>query len=81
MLGLPSSPSGAHVVIHEETILVLGATGQQGGSVATSLLQDGWRVRALVRDTGADKVRALEAQGVAPVAGDLSVSIRDHSVF
>ena len=57
---------------HDEIILVLGATGQQGGSVATSLLQDGWRVRALVRDTGADKVKALAAQGVTPVAGDLS---------
>ena len=57
---------------HDEIILVLGATGQQGGSVVTSLLQDGWRVRALVRNTDADKVKALAAQGVTPVSGDLS---------
>ncbi len=72
MRGLLSSPLGAHTVAHDEFILVLGATGQQGGSVATALLRDGWRVRALVRDTGADKVKAIAAQGVTPVAGDLS---------
>ncbi|PBD35110.1 NmrA family protein, partial [Klebsiella pneumoniae] len=33
-----------------QTVLVLVATGQQGGSVARALLHRGWRVRALVRD-------------------------------
>ena len=34
----------------EKVILVTGATGQQGGSVARHLLKDGWKVRAFVRD-------------------------------
>ncbi|MBW7454718.1 NmrA family NAD(P)-binding protein, partial [Paenibacillus sepulcri] len=33
-----------------QTILVLGATGQQGGSVVNHLLRDGFRVRAFTRD-------------------------------
>ena len=60
------------MVPHEETVLVLGATGQQGGSVATALRAAGWRVRALVRSAGADKVKALAAQGIVPVRGDLA---------
>jgi uncharacterized protein YbjT (DUF2867 family) len=33
-----------------KTVVVLGATGQQGGSVAAALRADGWAVRAVVRD-------------------------------
>jgi uncharacterized protein YbjT (DUF2867 family) len=33
-----------------KTVLVFGATGQQGGSVATALRSHGWQVKALVRD-------------------------------
>jgi NAD(P)-dependent dehydrogenase (short-subunit alcohol dehydrogenase family) len=36
--------------IHGKTILVTGATGNQGGATARHLLADGWHVRALVRD-------------------------------
>jgi uncharacterized protein YbjT (DUF2867 family) len=38
-----------------QPILVFGATGQQGGSVATSLLKAGWSVRAFVRDPASPK--------------------------
>ena len=31
-------------------MLVIGATGQQGGAAARALLEHGWTVRALVRD-------------------------------
>ena len=58
--------------IHDKTILVFGATGQQGGSVARALRSRGWRVRALVRDPGAAKAQALAAQGIEPVRGDLA---------
>jgi len=34
--------------IHGTTILVTGATGNQGGTTARHLLADGWHVRALV---------------------------------
>jgi len=60
------------MVPREETVLVLGATGQQGSSVAAALRLAGWRVRALVRSVDADKAKALEAQGVMPVRGDLA---------
>ncbi|WP_224360250.1 NmrA/HSCARG family protein [Hyalangium versicolor] len=54
-----------------EAVLVLGATGQQGGATARALLKDGWRVRALVRDPSSAKARALEAAGVELVRGDM----------
>ena len=55
----------------DSTVLVLGATGQQGGSVATALRDAGWRVRAVVRDPGAARAVALSASGVEVVRGDL----------
>ena len=60
------------MVSHDEAVLVLGATGQQGGSVATALRSAGWRVRALVRNVDSDKAKALAAQGIVPVRGDLA---------
>ena len=46
------------------SILVFGATGQQGGSVATALLDRGWPVRALVRDPSSPKAQSLRDAGV-----------------
>ena len=56
----------------DKTVLVFGATGQQGGSVANALQSKGWRVKALVRDTNTEKVKAFAAQGIEPVRGDLA---------
>jgi uncharacterized protein YbjT (DUF2867 family) len=56
----------------DKNILVLGATGQQGGSVANALRAENWRVKALVRDASTDKARALAARGIEPVLGDLA---------
>jgi uncharacterized protein YbjT (DUF2867 family) len=58
-------------------ILVFGATGQQGGSVATALLERGWRVRALVRDPSSPKAQSLCDAGVElrPGSFDDSASI------
>lgn len=56
----------------DKTILVFGATGQQGGSVANALRSNGWRVKALVRDANSNKARALAARGMEPVRGDLA---------
>lgn len=53
-------------------ILVFGATGQQGGSVATALLKAGWPVRAVVRDAGSPKSAALREAGVELVQGTFS---------
>jgi uncharacterized protein YbjT (DUF2867 family) len=52
-------------------VLVTGATGSQGGAVARALRDAGHAVRALVRDPQAARARALAAEGVRPVRGDL----------
>jgi uncharacterized protein YbjT (DUF2867 family) len=54
----------------EKTILVMGATGQQGGATARHLLAQGWRVRALVRDHQKPAAVALRQTGVEIVQGD-----------
>ncbi|HEY9369884.1 NmrA/HSCARG family protein [Streptomyces sp.] len=56
---------------NDETILVTGATGSQGGAVALALLDDHWSVRALVRDPDRRAARELQALGAELVTGDL----------
>src|SRR6185436_11538096 len=51
-------------------ILVTGATGQQGGAVARSLLRQGQKVRALTRNPA--KAAALVRAGAEVVQGDLT---------
>jgi uncharacterized protein YbjT (DUF2867 family) len=74
--------------IVKKTVLVFGATGQQGGSVATALLKAGWQVRAFVRDPDSPKSIALRAAGAELVQGtfaDASViraaMLGAHGVF
>lgn len=56
-----------------KTVLVTGATGNQGGSVAHELLSlGGYRVRAMTRKPDSEKARALEGRGAEIVAGDLN---------
>lgn len=50
-------------------IAVLGATGQQGGSVAQACLKAGWAVRAITRDV--NKGKKLAEQGAEIVAANL----------
>jgi uncharacterized protein YbjT (DUF2867 family) len=52
-------------------ILVSGATGQQGGTVARTLLDWGFAVRALTRDTDKAAARELADLGAEVVGGDL----------
>jgi len=56
----------------EKSILVFGATGQQGGATARHLLTRGWKVRALVRDLSKESAQQLKQQGVELVQGDLN---------
>lgn len=53
-------------------ILVTGATGNVGGSVARELLKRERSVRVLVRDTETEKAKALAAAGAELARGDLS---------
>ncbi|MEU8795579.1 NmrA/HSCARG family protein [Streptomyces sp. NPDC048643] len=56
---------------NDRTVLVTGATGNQGGATARHLLAAGWRVRALVRDERSPAAAALSAAGAELVRGDL----------
>lgn len=57
----------------KESILVLGGTGAQGGSVVKSLLKDGnWNVRVLSRNPDSDKAKELKSKGVEVYKGDMS---------
>ena len=70
-------------------ILVTGATGAQGGSVARHLLADGrWTVRAFTRTSTSSAARTLRDAGVEIAIGDLDDPkyVRDamdgcHGVF
>lgn len=55
-------------------IAVVGATGAQGGGLVRAILADpggGFAVRALTRDAGSDKAKALRALGAEVVAADV----------
>ncbi|HBP31346.1 MAG: NmrA/HSCARG family protein [Advenella sp.] len=56
----------------QRPILVFGATGQQGGSVARALQRAQWAVRALVRDAEAANSIALRKQGIELVQGSFA---------
>ena len=53
------------------TVLVTGATGQQGGAVARELLTHGYAVRAMTRKPESDKARALGSLGAQIIQGNL----------
>jgi uncharacterized protein YbjT (DUF2867 family) len=55
----------------DRLVLVTGATGKQGGAVATSLLARGLRVRAFVRDAAKPAALALARTGAELAVGDL----------
>ena len=57
--------------IDSAPVLVTGATGRQGGATARALLAAGVSVRALVRDPGTERARAVQALGAELVRGDL----------
>lgn len=59
-------------MINKPTILVTGATGAEGGSVAGALLASGkYMVRILTRNPRSESARALENAGAQVAKGDL----------
>jgi uncharacterized protein YbjT (DUF2867 family) len=54
-----------------DAILVTGATGNQGGSVARELLASGYRVKAMTRNPTSEAAQALAAQGAELIGADL----------
>lgn len=55
---------------NQKLVLVVGATGLQGGAVANEALKQGFKVRILVRDKNAPKSQALIQKGAEAVVGD-----------
>ncbi len=55
-----------------KTILVTGATGNQGDSVVNSLLAGGWGVKAFTRGRDRHRIQILEEMGTQVVTGDLN---------
>lgn len=52
-------------------LVVTGATGQQGGSVARRLSKNPeWRVRAVTRNPNSEAAKALASSGIEVVKGD-----------
>lgn len=56
---------------NKKIILVIGATGRQGGAVAKHLLEAGRVVKALTRDSNSVKALALKKAGAVVVEGNL----------
>ncbi|KAH8726045.1 hypothetical protein GQ44DRAFT_680236 [Phaeosphaeriaceae sp. PMI808] len=53
-------------------IVIIGITGNQGGSVASTFLKDPeWRIRGLTRDTQSKVSQKLFAQGIEMIQSDL----------
>ena len=62
------------MVANQRKILVTGATGQQGGSLARLLLQKKHKVYALTRNTQSSAAQDLRNKGANVVKGDLDDS-------
>lgn len=62
-------------------IVVTGATGLQGSAVTRHLLKQGWRVRALTRNTAGKQAQAIAALGAEVVRGDLDDTATLRPVF
>lgn len=54
----------------QKVILVTGATGLQGGSVAQEALKQGFQVRILVRDINSSKAQTLIQSGAEAIEGN-----------
>jgi len=59
---------------NSRTILVVGATGRQGGAAVRHLLSDGWYVNAISRRPYSEPALALRDMGVDVLEGDLEDS-------
>lgn len=54
-----------------KTIAVLGATGNQGGAVASFFDAQGWNVRGISRSASSASSKALSSKGISVVEADV----------
>src|SRR3712207_6050139 len=64
------TPSGGAVMSDSLSVLVGGATGQQGGALARVLLERGHGVRAFIRRSDSPEAKELERLGAELAEGD-----------
>lgn len=57
---------------NKRRVLVIGATGKQGGAAVDALLARGHGVVALTRNPGSERAKSLTDRGVTVVAGDFA---------
>ena len=62
-----------------KTIFVTGATGNQGGAVARSLINRGFKVKALTRNPSSVSAQTLEKLQAEIVKGDLNNTDTFHN--
>ena len=68
----------------DKIIAVIGATGSQGAGLCDAILSDpdgGFACRALTRNPGSEKARALAARGAEVVAADLDDEVSLAAAF
>lgn len=54
-----------------KTVTIFGATGTAGGGVMRKLIEAGWNVKAVTRDSHGDKARAIAGSGATIVEANL----------
>ncbi|KAM3086948.1 hypothetical protein ACMFMG_001063 [Clarireedia jacksonii] len=64
-----------------KTIAVLGATGNQGGSVAEKFISLGWHVRGITRNKTSEAASKLASKGIEVVSADIDDSASLVSAF
>jgi uncharacterized protein YbjT (DUF2867 family) len=74
-IAFTSSSSLPKAMSHKHILVVFGATGNQGGSVVNTFLEDHelarkYHVRAVTRDISKPEAKALQAKGAEVVQGD-----------
>jgi len=57
---------------NSKTILVIGATGNQGGAVIKALLETDFKIRGLTRKVDSKKAKILSAKGIEMIQGNLA---------
>ena len=65
LAGGPASAFDPYSQTEIMTVLVVGATGQQGGAVAREWLRRGYQVRGLTRNPASPRARASSHETVA----------------
>jgi uncharacterized protein YbjT (DUF2867 family) len=65
----------------ERTVFITGITGNQGGAIAQQLLEKGYEIMGLTRNTQSEKAQTLQERGITLIKGDLTTPKTYHSAI